>query len=282
MKLAMNGGKALAMLEEKLNSLKTTLKSLESVVIAYSGGVDSTFLSKIAFDVLGDNALAVTATSKTYPRSEFQEAIKIAREIGIKHETIVSEELDIPEFSANPVNRCYHCKKELFGKLKEVAAERGIKHVVDGSNQDDLDDYRPGMQAIAELDVRSPLKESGLTKSDIRELSKKLGLSTWDKPALACLSSRFPYGNRITAEKLTVVGEAEIFLKNLGIRQLRVRHHDQIARIEVAEEDMELLFKNRNQIAEKLKELGYTYVTMDLQGYRTGSMNEVLSQKVAE
>ena len=270
------------MLEEKLNSLKTTLKSLESVVIAYSGGVDSTFLSKIAFDVLGDNALAVTATSKTYPRSEFQEAIKIAREIGIKHETIVSEELDIPEFSANPVNRCYHCKKELFGKLKEVAAERGIKHVVDGSNQDDLDDYRPGMQAIAELDVRSPLKESGLTKSDIRELSKKLGLSTWDKPALACLSSRFPYGNRITAEKLTVVGEAEIFLKNLGIRQLRVRHHDQIARIEVAEEDMELLFKNRNQIAEKLKELGYTYVTMDLQGYRTGSMNEVLSQKVAE
>ena len=264
------------MLEEKLDSLKKTLKSLESVVIAYSGGVDSTFLSKVAFDVLGDNALAVTAKSETYPRSEFEEAIKFAGEMGVKHEAIVSEELDIPEFSDNPVNRCYYCKKELFAKLKETAKERGFKHVVDGSNYDDLDDYRPGMQAVEELGVRSPLKEAGMTKDDIRELSKRMGLPTWDKPSFACLSSRFPYGNKITREKLTAVGEAEIFLRNLGIRQLRVRHHDKIARVEVAEEDMETLFRHREQIVEKLKELGYNYVTMDLQGYRTGSMNEVL------
>lgn len=266
------------MLENKLDSLKEILRSLESVAIAYSGGVDSTFLSKVAFDILGDNAIAVTARSETYPRSEFEEAIEFAGNIGIKHETIVSEELDIPEFSDNPVNRCYYCKKELFSRLKDVARERGFKHVIDGSNYDDLDDYRPGMQAVEELDVRSPLKEAKLTKADIRELSKKLGLPTWDKPSFACLSSRFPYGNKITREKLSAVGEAEIFLRNLGIRQLRVRHHDQIARIEVAEEDMEVLLQNRKQIVKKLRELGYTYVTMDLQGYRTGSMNEVLPQ----
>jgi len=266
------------MLEKKLDSLKEILRSLESVAIAYSGGVDSTFLSKVAFDVLGDNAIAVTARSETYPRSEFEEAIEFAGKIGIKHETIVSEELDIPEFSDNPVNRCYYCKKELFSRLRDVAEERGFKHVADGSNYDDLDDYRPGMQAVEELDVRSPLQEAKLTKADIRELSKKLGLPTWDKPSFACLSSRFPYGNKITREKLSAVGEAEIFLRSLGIRQLRVRHHDQIARIEVAEEDMEVLFQNREQIVKKLRELGYTYVTMDLQGYRTGSMNEVLPQ----
>ncbi len=266
------------MLEKKLDSLKEILRSLESVAIAYSGGVDSTFLSKVAFDVLGDNAIAVTARSETYPRSEFEEAIEFAGKIGIKHETIVSEELDIPEFSDNPVNRCYYCKKELFTRLKNVAREHGFKHVADGSNYDDLDDYRPGMQAVEELDVRSPLQEAKLTKADIRELSKKLGLPTWDKPSFACLSSRFPYGSKITREKLSAVGEAEIFLRSLGIRQLRVRHHDQIARIEVTEEDMEVLFQNREQIVKKLRELGYTYVTMDLQGYRTGSMNEVLSQ----
>ena len=263
-------------MERKQESLKEILRSLESVVIAYSGGVDSTFLSKVAFDVLGDNALAVTARSDTYPRSEFEEALELARMIGIKHETIVSEELDIPEFLGNPVNRCYYCKRELLSKLKETARERGFKYVVEGSNFDDLDDYRPGMQAVAELGVRSPLKEAELTKGDIRELSRRLGLPTWDKPSFACLSSRFPYGNEITREKLTAVGEAEIFLRNLGIRQLRVRHHDQVARIEVAKEDMEILLRNREQVVMKLKELGYTYITMDLQGYRTGSMNEVL------
>ena len=262
---------------KKLESLKNILKSLESVIIAYSGGVDSTFLSKVAFDVLGEKAFAVTAKSETYPLSEFQEAIKYAQEIGIKHEVIVSEELDIPEFSHNPVNRCYYCKKELFLKLKEFALERGFKRVVDGSNLDDVDDYRPGMQALAELDIRSPLKEAGLTKADIRELSKGLGLPTWDKPSFACLSSRFPYGNEITREKLKAVGEGEIFLRSLGFRQLRVRHHDKIARIEVNEEDIKLLLNNRKEIVKKFKELGYTYITLDLQGYRTGSMNEVLS-----
>jgi len=267
------------MLEEKLDSLKEILRSLGSVAIAYSGGVDSTFLSRVAFDVLGENSMAITAKSETYPRSEFEEATRLAKEIGIRHEITVSEELDIPEFSANPVNRCYHCKKELFTKLKEIASEYGVQHVADGSNFDDLDDYRPGMQAVEELEVRSPLKEAGMTKDDIRELSKQMGLPTWDKPSFACLSSRFPYGNKITREKLTAVGEAEIFLKGLGIRQLRVRHHDKTARIEVTEDDMTILLQKKEQIVKKLKELGYTYVTMDLQGYRTGSMNEVLPVK---
>lgn len=265
------------MVEEKLECLRGILRSLESIIIAYSGGVDSTFLSKVAFDVLRDKALAVTASSETYPLSEFQEAVELVSKIGIKHETIVSEELDIPEFSGNPVNRCYYCKKELFTKLKETARNHAFKHVVDGSNFDDIDDHRPGMQAAAELGVRSPLKEAELTKADIRELSRRFGLPTWDKPSFACLSSRFPYGQKITREKLTAVGEAEIFLRGMGIRQLRVRHHDRLARIEINEEDMGLLLQNREQIVRKLRELGYTYVTMDLQGYRTGSMNEVLS-----
>jgi uncharacterized protein len=262
--------------EQKLEHLKTILASLESVVIAYSGGVDSTLLSKVAFDVLRDNAIAVTARSETYPQSELQEAVEFAGIIGIEHEITVSEELDIPEFSNNPVNRCYYCKKELFTKLKEIAQERGFRHVIDGSNFDDMDDYRPGLQAVSELDVRSPLKEARLTKDDIRELSRRFGLPTWDKPSFACLSSRFPYGHKITRDKLTAVGEAEMFLRDLGVRQLRVRHHDQMARIEVAEDDMGTLIGNREQIVSKLKELGYDYVTVDLQGYRMGSMNEVL------
>jgi uncharacterized protein len=264
------------MLEEKLDFLKDILRSLESVVIAYSGGVDSTFLSKVAFDVLGDNALAVTVSSEIHPRWEAEEAVETAREMGIKHETIAADALNVPEFAGNPANRCYYCKKEILAKLEKVARRRGFKHVIEGSNFDDLDDHRPGMQAVRELGVRSPLKEAKLTKAEIRELSKRFGLPTWDKPSLACLASRFPYGVEITREKLTAVDEAETFLRSLGVRQLRVRHHHQIARIEVAEEDMETLLQSREQIVKKLKELGYAYVTMDLQGYRTGSMNEVL------
>jgi uncharacterized protein len=264
------------MLEDELEALKDTLRSLESVVIAFSGGVDSTLLAKIAFDVLGDKALAVTARSETYTKSELEDAIELAKKIGIKHEVIVSEELDIPEFSHNPANRCYYCKKELLKKLKEIAKAYSFKYVIEGANFDDTNDYRPGMRAVEEMGVRSPLKEVKLTKAEIRELSKQFGLPTWDKPSAACLASRFPYGTEITREKLNIIGEAEAFLKSLGIHQLRVRHHDQIARIEVAEKDMEILFQNREQIVSKLKELGFTYVTMDLQGYRRGSMNEIL------
>lgn len=264
------------MVDEKLEKLKEILNSLESVVIAFSGGVDSTLLSKVAYDVLGDRSLAVTAKSETYTKSELDDAIKLAKKIGIKHEIIETSELSIPEFSSNPVDRCYYCKKELLLKLKEIAKSKGFKYVIDGANADDIGDYRPGMRAVAELEVRSPLKEAQLTKADIRELSKHYDLPTWDKPPAACLASRFPYGTEITAERLNIVGEAEAFIKSFGVSQLRVRYHDQIARIEVSDRDMEKLLKNRELIVRKLKDLGFNYVTMDLQGYRTGSMNEVL------
>ena len=265
------------MLEEKLESLREILKSLGSVLIAYSGGVDSTFLAKVAFDVLGKNTLAVTISSEIHPRWESEEAEELAREIGIRHETVVADALSIPGISDNPPNRCYYCKSDILSKLKEIAGERGLEQVIEGTNFDDLSDHRPGMRAVAEQGVRSPLKEAKLTKADIRALSKRLGLPTWDKPSLACLASRFPYGIRITSENLTAVDEAETFLRKLGFHQLRVRHHDDIARIEVPQEDMETLLQNREQIVERLKELGYKYVTIDLQGYRTGSMNEVLA-----
>jgi uncharacterized protein len=266
------------MIEEKLESLKAILRSLDSAVIAYSGGVDSTFLSKIAFDVLGDRTLAVTVKSEVHPQWEFEEAVELAKEIGFKHETISAEALSIPKFSDNPPDRCYYCKKEILIKLKEFARERGFRHVIEGTNSDDQGGHRPGMKALAETGVRSPLKEAKLAKADIRELSKRFGLPTWDKPSYACLASRFPYGIRITEEKLTAVDKAETLLRGFGIRQLRVRHHDQIARIEVAEGDMETLLQNRERIVKKLKELGYAYVTLDLQGYRSGSMDEVLNR----
>lgn len=273
-------GVAEKMLDQKFENLKSILRDIGSAAVAFSGGVDSTFLIKVAHDVLGDNAIAVTARSSTYPEREFKESVKYADIIGMRHIVIVSEELEIEGFSKNPVNRCYFCKKELFSKISEIASEKGLNFVLDGSNYDDQNDYRPGMAAAKELKVRSPLKEAMLAKNEIRELSKTLGLPTWDKPAFACLSSRFPYGNEITEEKLSMVDRAEQYLLDLGFKQLRVRHHGEIARIEVALEERKKFFDVNlmDKIAGELQKIGFAYVTMDLKGYRTGSMNEVIEK----
>jgi len=272
------------LLQEKYEILKENMKKRGSAAIAFSGGVDSTFLVKVAHEVLKDKMIAVTATSSTYPERELKEAIKYAKDMGVKHLIISSEELDIEGFASNPTNRCYYCKKELFTKINEIAKENGVEYVFDGSNIDDDGDYRPGMQAARELEVISPLKEAKLTKDDIRVLSKELGLPTWNKPAFACLSSRFPYGNEITAPKLKMVDEAEQFLLDMGIRQVRVRHHGEIARIEVAPEERTRFFdiEVMNRIGERFKQIGFTYVTLDMLGYRTGSMNEVLTEQEKE
>ena len=264
--------------EDKLKQLKEIIEELESVVIAFSGGCDSSFLAKVAYDVLGDRAIAVTANSELYADSEVKDSKKIASEIGIKHEIISSNELEAPGFRDNPSDRCYFCKKELFSELLEIAKKRSYRYVLDGSNFDDIDDYRPGMKAGRELNIRSPLKEAKFTKDEIRQLSRKFGLYTADKPAMACLASRFPYGTKIREEDLKRIERAEEFLRDLGFTQLRVRHHGDIARIEILPEDIELLLGNdfREKIVKRFKKLGYKYVTFDLEGYRTGSMNEVL------
>lgn len=267
------------LLHEKYELLKDNMRKRGSAAIAFSGGVDSTFLVKVAHEVLGDKLIAITATSSTYPERELKEAIQYAKDMGVKHLIISSEELDIEGFASNPKNRCYYCKKELFTKINRIAKENGVAYVFDGTNVDDEGDYRPGMQAARELEVISPLREAKLTKEDVRELSKELNLPTWNKPAFACLSSRFPYGHKITAPKLKMVEEAEQFLLDLGLRQVRVRHHEEIARIEVSPEERSVFFDLTvmDKIGEKFKELGFTYVTLDISGYRTGSMNEVLT-----
>jgi len=267
-------------LDMKFQKLKDNLRDLGSVAIAYSGGVDSTFLLKVAADVLGDKVIAITAKSSTYPEREFKEAVKYIKDIGAKHIVIISEELEIEGFAKNPVNRCYFCKKELFSKIRKVADDNNIKEVLDGANVDDVSDFRPGMKAAKELKVISPLKDAGFTKDDIREMSKILGVPTWNKPAFACLSSRFPYGNEITVEKLSMVERAEQFLMDLGFRQIRVRHHGDIARVEVNAEEREKFFDINimDKVGNELKSFGFKYVTLDLLGYRTGSMNEVLSE----
>ncbi|WP_238902104.1 ATP-dependent sacrificial sulfur transferase LarE [Clostridium sp. YIM B02506] len=269
------------LLDEKLELLKDIIRKKGSAAVAFSGGVDSTFLIRVAKEVLGDKLIAVTATSSTYPERELNEAIKYAKDFGVKHIIISSEELDIEGFASNPKNRCYYCKKELFTKVKEVALENGVEYVFDGSNLDDNGDYRPGMLAAKELLVISPLKEAGLSKKDIRDLSKEYGLETWNKPAFACLSSRFPYGNKITLPKLKMIDQAEQFLLDMGIRQVRVRHHGEIARIEVAPEEREKFFNIEfmDKISSKFKEIGFIYTTLDIAGYRTGSMNEVLKEE---
>lgn len=264
--------------EDKLKKLKEIIEELESAVIAFSGGCDSSFLAKIAYEVLGDRAIAITANSELYADSEVKDSKKIAADIGIKHEIISSNELGVPGFRENPPDRCYFCKKELFSKLSRIAEKEGFNYVLDGSNFDDGDDYRPGMKAGRELNIRSPLREAELTKDEIRELSRKFGLYTADKPAMACLASRFPYGTKIRERDLQRIEKSEEFLRDLGFTQLRVRHHGNIARIEILPQDIKSILRNdfREKILEKFKRLGYKYVTIDLEGYRTGSMNEVL------
>ncbi len=269
-------------LYQKFHCLRSLLEKMGSVLVAYSGGVDSTFLLKVAHEVLREKAVAITACSETYPARELEEAMTMAREIGVRHLTIISEELDIPGFSQNPPDRCYFCKTELFSKLQKVAKEEGLQWIVDGTNLDDMGDHRPGRKAAQEMGIRSPLLESGLRKEEIRALSRELGLPTWEKPSMACLSSRFPYGTPITRERLRMVNAAEEYLHGLGFRQVRVRHHGEIARIEVEKGEIPHLLENAGVVAQHLKKVGYTYVTIDLEGYRSGSLNEVLKKAPGE
>lgn len=267
-------------LEEKYLKLQQILREMGSLAIGFSGGVDSTFLLKVAHDVLGDAAVAITAHSVIHPANEFDEARELAESIGAPHLGFEMG-LENEEFLQNDPNRCYYCKKAVFAKIAELAGEQGLNYVAEGTNYDDLGDYRPGMRAVKELEVRSPLLEAGLTKKEIRELSKRLGLPTWDKPAFACLTSRIPYGERITADKLTRIDGAEQYLRSCGMKQFRARYHDaQTVRIEVLPEDMAYLLEHREEAVARLKDLGFTYITLDLMGYRTGSMNEVLTDEV--
>jgi uncharacterized protein len=265
---------------DKERALRNTLSSLGSVVVAYSGGVDSAYLALIANDTLGARSLAVTADSPSYPRRHREMAIEIAGRFGIHHEIIHTAELDRPEYRANPANRCYYCKHELYAHLTPIADRRGAV-IIDGNNADDRGDYRPGRQAAREHGVRSPLDEVDLSKAEIRELSRLAGLPTWDEPASACLSSRIPYFHEVTSEKLQTIEEAENALRALGFRVCRVRHHDELARIELGRDEMPRALEPEMSaaIVEAVKAAGYRYVTIDLQGYRTGSLNEGLLLK---
>jgi len=260
----------------KLKKLKDFLLKYDSAVIAFSGGVDSMFLAAVAREVLGDNVLLVTASSATYPDREMKEAVELAGSIALKHRVIVSEELEIPGFSDNSPQRCYYCKRELFLKICQIASEEGYSVVFDGSNADDLNDYRPGRKALAELGIVSPLCEAGLTKEEIRKYSAAMGLKIASKPSFACLASRFPYGEKITAEKLSRVGTAEDALRRLGLRQFRVRSHGDLARIEVESSEMDRAWEIRKELEKICREAGFVYASIDLRGYRTGAMNEVL------
>jgi len=267
------------LVKTKFVRLQEIFQSMGKVLVAFSGGVDSTLLLKVAQDTIGNkNVLAVTALSPLYPERELAGVKKLIQTLGAKHRLIQSNELEIPGFSKNPSNRCYYCKSKLFKELLDLAKEEAIPFVVEGSTLDDDKDHRPGRLAIQELGIRSPLKEAHFTKMEVRELSRALGISTWDKPSFACLASRFPYGEEITEQRLRMVDEAEDFLFGLGFKQVRVRHYGDLARIEILKEEMERLINGslKEKVVKRLREIGYTYVTLDLQGFRSGSMNEVL------
>jgi len=265
-------------LRAKYDRLLERLRSLGSIVVAFSAGVDSTFLLYAARQALGDHVIAATGLSETYPEEEIEEARELARELGVRHVMVRTEELTDPRYTMNSHQRCFFCKNELYGKLRELARAEGYAAIVDGTNADDLRDYRPGLRAAQQRGARHPLAEGGLTKQEIRELSRIFGLRTWDKPAYACLSSRFPYGTQITVEKLRQVAAAERALRELGFRAFRVRHHEQIARLELQPEDLPRAIELRQEIVTRLRALGYEFITLDLEGYRSGSFNRTLPE----